>query len=50
MQPHGIKYLKEKYGVSNEQIAGAIRAVGNKRTHVEAYLRQATYFGSLLAG
>ena len=42
MQPHGTEYLKEKFGVSRQQVAEAIRRVGNKRSHLEAYLRQHT--------
>ena len=38
---HEVDYLKAKYGVSGQQAAGAIRAVGGKsRPKVEAYLRQ----------
>jgi hypothetical protein len=34
-----MAYLREKMGVSTQAINGAIRAVGNDRKKVEAYLR-----------
>lgn len=33
-----LAYLQEKLGVSREQIEEAIKAVGNNREQVEAYL------------
>ena len=36
-----VNYLKKKYKVSGQQVAGAIRAVGNSRAKVETYLKQA---------
>jgi hypothetical protein len=33
-----VSYMKEKYNVTGQQVAGAIRAVGNNRKKVEAYL------------
>jgi hypothetical protein len=33
-----ISYMKEKFNVSSQQVAGAIRAVGNNRQKVEAYI------------
>ena len=39
-QEHELAYMKEKYGVSSQQLAGAIRAVGNGRKEVEQYLKE----------
>lgn len=36
-----IDYLKKKFDVSGQQVAGAIRAVGNNRVAVEKYLKEA---------
>jgi hypothetical protein len=38
-QKHEVDYLKKKYKVSGQQVAGAIRAVGNSRAKIEAYLK-----------
>jgi predicted 3-demethylubiquinone-9 3-methyltransferase (glyoxalase superfamily) len=40
-QYHEVAYMKEKYGVSHQKLAGAIRAVGNSRAKLEAYLKNA---------
>ena len=40
MQAHEVNYLKAKYGVTGQQVIGAIRVVGNSRPKIEAYLRQ----------
>ena len=37
-QDWDISQMREKYCVSSQQIAGAIRVVGNNRQHVEEYL------------
>ena len=37
-QDWDIGQMREKYCVSSQQIAGAIRVVGNNRQHVEEYL------------
>jgi len=34
-----MAYMREKFGVSTQQITGAIRAVGNNRKKVEEYLK-----------
>lgn len=34
-----VEYLKKKFGVSSQQVVGAVRAVGNDRKQVEAYLK-----------
>lgn len=34
-----IDYLKKKFEVSGQQVAGAVRAVGNKRKKIEEYLK-----------
>lgn len=34
-----VNYMKEKFGVSGQQVAGAIKAVGNNRSDVEKYLK-----------
>jgi len=34
-----IDHMKTKFNVSGQQVAGAIRAVGNSRKKVEEYLR-----------
>ena len=34
-----MSYMKEKFNVSSQQVAGAIRAVGNSRDKVEEYLK-----------
>jgi hypothetical protein len=33
-----IDYLKKKFDVSGQQVAGAIRSVGNNRKKIEKYL------------
>jgi hypothetical protein len=38
-QNHEISYIREKYGVSTQQVTGAIRAVGNDRKKIEEYLK-----------
>lgn len=38
-QYHELAYMKEKHGVSSQKLSGAIRAVGNSREKVEAYLK-----------
>jgi hypothetical protein len=38
-QYHEVAYMKEKHGVSSQQLSGAIRAVGNDRKKVEEYLK-----------
>jgi hypothetical protein len=38
-QPWEVNYMKEKFNVSGQQVAGAIRAVGNDRKKVEEYLK-----------
>jgi hypothetical protein len=35
-----VSYMAEKFGVSSQQVSGAVRAVGNNRKDVEAYLKQ----------
>ncbi|RYZ54975.1 MAG: DUF3606 domain-containing protein [Sphingobacteriales bacterium] len=35
-----LRYMAEKYGVSTQQVSGAIRAVGNDRKKVEAYIKE----------
>lgn len=39
-QYHEVAYMKEKLGISSQQLSGAIRAVGNDRKKVEEYLKQ----------
>jgi len=34
-----VRHVAEKFGVSSQQVTGAVRAVGNSRKDVEAYLR-----------
>jgi hypothetical protein len=34
-----VSYVAGKFGVSSQQVTGAVRAVGNDRKKVEAYLR-----------
>ncbi len=34
-----VRHVAEKFGVSAQQVTGAIRAVGNNRKQVEAYIR-----------
>jgi hypothetical protein len=34
-----MSYMKEKFNVSSQQVAGAVRAVGNNRKKVEEYLK-----------
>lgn len=34
-----VRYMAEKFNVSSQQVTGAIRAVGNGRKDVEAYLK-----------
>jgi hypothetical protein len=34
-----VNHMKEKFKVSGQQVAGAIRAVGNDRRKVEEYLK-----------
>ncbi|MES2648097.1 MAG: DUF3606 domain-containing protein [Bacteroidota bacterium] len=35
-----VNYMKEKFNVSGQQVAGAIKAVGNDRKKVEEYLKE----------
>jgi hypothetical protein len=35
-----MDYWKEKFGVSSQQLSGAVRAVGNNAKDVEAYLKE----------
>jgi hypothetical protein len=37
-----VSYMREKFGVSSQQVSGAVRAVGNSRKKVEEYLRNRT--------
>ncbi len=39
-QYHEVAYMKEKFGITSQQLSGAIRAVGNDRKKVEDYLKQ----------
>ena len=39
-QEHELAYMKEKFGISGQQLAGAVRAVGNGRKEVEKYLKE----------
>lgn len=39
-QDYEVRFLSEKLGVSAETVRQAIRAVGNDRAKVEAYLSQ----------
>jgi len=39
-QDYEVRFLSEKFGVSAETVRQAIRAVGNDRAKVEAYLSQ----------
>jgi hypothetical protein len=39
-QEHELDYMKEKHGISGQQLAAAIRAVGNSREKVEKYLKE----------
>jgi hypothetical protein len=34
-----VSHVAEKFGVSSQKVSGAVRAVGNDRKKVEAYLR-----------
>lgn len=38
-EPYEIEYLKKKFNVSGQQVAGAVRAVGKSRAKVEEYLK-----------
>lgn len=38
-EQYEIDYLKKKFDVSGQQVAGAVRAVGNNRKKVEEYLK-----------
>jgi hypothetical protein len=38
-QDWDISQVREKFDVSSQQVAGAIRAVGNNRQNVEEYIR-----------
>jgi hypothetical protein len=38
-QYYEVAYMKEKYGISAQQLSGAIRAVGNSRKKIEQYLQ-----------
>lgn len=40
-QYHEGAFMKEKFGVSHQKLAGAIRAVGNSQAKLEAYLKTA---------
>jgi hypothetical protein len=37
-----MSYMREKFGISAQQLSGAIRAVGNNRKEVERYLKEKT--------
>jgi hypothetical protein len=39
-EPWEVEYNKKKYGVSGQQLAGAVRAVGPMRAKVEKYLKE----------
>jgi hypothetical protein len=39
-EPWEVEYNKNKYGVSGQQLAGAVRAVGPMRAKVEKYLKE----------
>lgn len=39
-ESYELSYLEEKLGVSREEVRAAIKAVGNDREKVEAYLRK----------
>ncbi|MBA2249501.1 MAG: DUF3606 domain-containing protein [Chitinophagaceae bacterium] len=39
-QYHEVAYMKEKLGITSQQLSGAIRAVGNDRKKIESYLKQ----------
>lgn len=39
-EPYEVNDLKKKFNVSGQQVAGAIRAVGNNRKRVEEYLKK----------
>jgi hypothetical protein len=41
-QSHEMSYMREKFGISAQQLSGAIRAVGNNRKEVERYLKEKT--------
>lgn len=38
-QSYEVAYMKEKYGITHQQLSGAIRAVGNDRKKIEQYLK-----------
>jgi len=39
-EPYEVHYWKTKFGVSGQQLAGAVRAVGNMVKDVQEYLKQ----------
>ncbi len=39
-EDYELSYLEEKFGVSREKVKEAIKAVGNNRKDVEAYLHK----------
>ncbi|MCO6148936.1 DUF3606 domain-containing protein [Flavobacterium sp. NRK1] len=38
-EPYEMQYWREKFGVSSQQLTGAVRAVGNKAEAVSKYLK-----------
>jgi hypothetical protein len=38
-EPYELAYLEKKLGVSRSQVENAIKAVGNSREAIEAYLK-----------
>ena len=38
-EKYEMQYWKDKFNVSGQQLTGAVRAVGNKATEVEQYLK-----------
>jgi len=38
-EKYEMQYWKDKFNVSSQQLTGAVRAVGNKATEVEKYLK-----------
>ena len=41
-QPWEVRYMRDKFNVSGQQVSGAVRAVGNDRKKVEGYLKAKT--------
>ena len=39
-QPHEVRYIADKFNISGQAAAGAIRAAGSMREKVYAYIRQ----------